>query len=92
MVLIRLAKKIFSCGGNLVKGHIYDAIEKKARTGKPFRECLEESLKKALAEDIHGSSHIYQNDKKNGKVKGTDEEIAKDKRKMSAMLNKHQKD
>lgn len=87
----RLLKKTL-LGGNIITGHIYDALEKKKKTGKNFRECLGESVKETFAEDLPGTSHLYQMGKNDGKVEGTIEQAERDEKKMQQMHEKHAKD
>ncbi len=47
-----------SFGGGLIQGHIVDALAKKAKTGKTFRECLGESVKETFTEDNPVTSHV----------------------------------
>lgn len=44
MRLNRLIGKGVLGGGRLIEGHIADALRKKEKTGKKFRDCLEESI------------------------------------------------
>lgn len=81
MGLKRLIKKVSFGGGSLIHGHICDAIEKKNRTGKAFKECLKESIKETFSEDLPGASHLYQMGKTEGKVEGTVEQAARDEKK-----------
>lgn len=92
MGLKRLIKKVSFGGGSLIHGHIYDAIEKKNRTGKAFKECLKESIKETFSEDLPGASHLYQMGKTEGKVEGTVEQAARDEKKMQDLHDKHESD
>lgn len=89
----RLLKKGFLGGGGaIIEGHIFDAIQKKKKTGKPFRECLEESVKETFTEDLPGTSHVYQMGKKDGRVQGTEEQAARDEKKMQELHKQHEHD
>lgn len=92
MGLKRLFKKGLMGGGDLVRGHIFDAIEKKAKTGKSFRECLGESVKETFTEDMPGTSHVYQMGKTDGRKQGTVEQAARDEKKMKKMRESHERD
>lgn len=81
--------------GGMIKGHIFDAIQKKKETGKSFRECLSESVKETFTdvketftEDMPGTSHIYQM----GKPQGTIEQAKRDEKKMQEMQEDHERD
>ena len=50
-----------------ILGHIDDAIEKKNETGKSFSECLSESIKETVTEDMPGTSQIYQMGRSDGR-------------------------
>lgn len=91
MGLKRLFKK-FVLGGNIINGHIYDAIDKKRKTGRSFKDCLEESVKETFTEDMPGTSHIYQVGKKDGRVQGTVEQAKRDEKKMQKLHEKHEQD
>jgi len=92
MGIKRLFKKNLLGGGDIVRGHIVDAIKKKRETGKTFRECLGESVKETITEDLPGTSHIYQSGHKDGKKEGTNEQAERDKKKMEEMNKNHEKD
>ncbi|MBS7347534.1 MAG: hypothetical protein KIG61_03865 [Muribaculaceae bacterium] len=79
-------------GTRIVEGHILDALEKKKRTGKSFNECLRESVKETIAEDMPGTSHIYNAGKKDGRVQGTVEQAERDKKKMGELQQNHERD
>ena len=82
MSIKRLVKKgILGGGGGLITGHIFDAIQKKEETGKTFKECLEDSVKETISEDLPGTSHIYQVGKKDGRIQGTIEQAKRDEKK-----------
>ena len=71
----RLIKKgLLGGAGGMIEGHILDAIQKKKETGKSFRECLSESVKETINEDMPGTSHIYQMGKTDGRKQGTIEQ------------------
>lgn len=75
MGFIRLIKKgLLGGAGGMIEGHILDAIQKKKETGKSFRECLSESVKETINEDMPGTSHIYQMGKTDGRKQGTIEQ------------------
>ena len=89
----RLLKKGFLGGGGaIIEGHIFDAIQKKKETGRPFKECLEESIKETFTEDLPGTSHVYQMGKKDGQVQGTEEQAARDEKKMQELHDQHEHD
>lgn len=67
--------------GGMIEGHIIDAIQKKKETGKSFRECLSESVKETITEDMPGTSHIYQMGKTDGRKQGTVEQAHRDEKK-----------
>ena len=88
----RLIKKGWLGGGNMITGHILDAIQKKKETGKSFRECLNESVKETFTEDMPGTSHIYQMGKTDGRKQGTVEQAKRDEKKMQKMQEDHELD
>ena len=89
----RLLKKGFlGGGGGLIQGHIIDALAKKKKTGKSFRECLEESVKETFTEDLPGTSHVYQMGKKDGREQGTVEQATRDEKKMQQLHEQHEQD
>ena len=93
MGLKRLIKKGFlGGGGSIIEGHIFDAIQKKKKTGKSFKECLEESVKETFTEDLPGTSHIYQKGKKDGRVQGTTEQASRDEKKIQELHKQHERD
>lgn len=92
MNLKRLMKKTLLGGGDLISGHISDAIQRKEKTGKSFRECLEDSIKETVAEDMPVTSHIYQMGHTDGKKEGTAEQAERDTKKMEDMQKIHDKD
>ena len=73
-----------------IEGHIIDALKKKKATGKPFRECLKESVKETITEDLPGTSHVYQMGEKDGRVKGTVEQAQRDKKKIQELVRNHE--
>ena len=87
----RLIKKGL-LGGGIIEGHIRDAIQKKNETGKSFRECLSESVKETVTEDMPGTSHIYQLGKNDGRKLGTVEQAQRDEKKMQQMREEHERD
>lgn len=91
MGLKRLIKKGL-LGGGLIEGHIMDAIQKKEKTGKPFNVCLKESVKETFAEDLPGSSHVYNIGEKDGRVRGTIEQAKRDKKKIQVLKDAHERD
>ncbi|MBR6311319.1 MAG: hypothetical protein IKR52_09015 [Paludibacteraceae bacterium] len=91
MGLKRLIKKV-SLGGGIIRGHIYDAIQKKKETGKSFRECLSESVKETVAEDMPGTRHVYKMGKTDGRKQGTVEQARRDEKKMQKMQEDHERD
>lgn len=70
-------------------GHIDDAIEKQKITGRKFSECLSESVKETIQEDMPGTSHIYQQGKKDGRVQGTIEQAKRDEKKFREQAERH---
>ena len=88
----RLIKKGLLGGGNMITGHILDAIQKKKETGKSFRECLSESVKETFTEDMPGTSHVYQMGKTDGRKQGTVEQAKRDEKKMQKMQEDHELD
>ena len=88
----RLIKKELLGGGNMITGHIIDAIQKKKDTGKSFRECLSESVKETFTEDMPGTSHVYQMGKNNGRKQGTVEKAKRDEKKMQKQTEDHELD
>lgn len=91
MGIKRLFKKTY-LGGNIVTGHVLDALDKRKKTGKKFRECLNESVKEILTEDLPGTSHLYQMGKMEGKKQGTIEQARRDEKKIKQMHQEHIED
>ena len=79
-------------GGSLIQGHIYDALDKKRKTGKSFKECLRESIKETIQEDMPGTSQIYRQGKLDGKLDGIAEQAQRDEKKFQNLQEGHQKD
>lgn len=92
MALKRLFKKSVFGGGSLINGHIYDALDKKRKSGKPFKECLRESINETIQEDMPITSHIYQQGKHDGKIDGIAEQAQRDEKKIKDIHDEHQKD
>lgn len=89
----RLIKKgLLGGAGSMIEGHIFDAIQKKKETGKSFRECLSESVKETITEDMPGTSHVYQMGKTDGRKQGTVEQAKRDEKKMKEMRKDHERD
>ena len=88
----RLIKKGLLGGGSMIEGHIFDAIQKKIETGNSFRECLKESVKETVTEDMPVTSHIYQMGKTDGRKQGTIEQAKRDEKKMQKMQEDHERD
>lgn len=89
----RLIKKgLLGGAGGMIEGHIIDAIQKKKETGKSFRECLSESVKETITEDMPGTSHIYQMGKTDGRKQGTVEQAHRYEKKMRKMQKDHERD
>lgn len=89
----RLIKKgLLGDAGSMIEGHIFDAIQKKKETGKSFRECLSESVKETITEDMPGTSHVYQMGKTDGRKQGTVEQAKRDEKKMKEMREDHERD
>ena len=89
MGLKRIFKKKLLGGGNLINGHVADAILKQKETGKSFRECLKESIKETFTEDTPGLSHIYRQGQLDGKKTGIAEQAQKDEIKFKDLHKKH---
>lgn len=87
----RLLKKTL-LGGNMIQGHITDALIKQRETGKSFRDCLTQSVKETVTEDLPGTSHLYGLGKKDGRVQGTIEQATRDKKKMQKQHEQHEID
>lgn len=85
-------ERIARGAGGMIEGHIIDAIQKKKETGKSFRECLSESVKETITEDMPGTSHIYQMGKTDGRKQGTVEQAHRDEKKMRKMQKDHERD
>lgn len=92
MGIKRLIKKTMFGGGNIVYGHVVDSVKKMKETGMPFRECLEESLKETITEDMPVAKHIYQMGKQDGHVQGTIEQAKRDEQKFQNLYEEHEKD
>lgn len=92
MGLKRLLKKgILGGAGEMIGVHIFDALQKKKETGKSFRECLFESVKETVTEDMPGTSHVYQIGKTDGRKQGTIEQSERDEKKMKKMREDHER-
>ena len=87
-----IKKGLLGGAGGLIEGHIFDALQKKKETGKPFRQCLEESVKETFTEDLPGTSHVYQIGKKDGRKQGTIEQPERDEVKMQRMHEEHERE
>ena len=83
-------KGLLGSVGSLIEGHIFDALQKKKETGKPFRLCLEESVKETFTEDLLGTSHVYQMEKTDGRKQGTIEQAERDGIKKQKMHKGHE--
>lgn len=93
MGLKNLLKKGILCGPvGMIEGHIIDALKKKKKTLKSFRDCLEESVKETITEDIPGTSHVYQMGRKDGRAQGTFEQAHRDEQKFKALHKQHEQD
>ena len=93
MGLKRLIRKgLLGGAGGLIEGHILDAIKKKTETGKPFRDCLEESVKETVTEDLPGTKHIYKMGEIDGRVKGTVEQANLDEKRIREIEDIHERD
>ena len=79
-------------GGGMFTGHVVDALKKKNDTGKPFMDCLKESIGETIKEDMPGTSHLYQAGKCDGKIEGTGEQAQRDERKFQEIHNGHELD
>lgn len=89
----RLMKKgLLGGAGNIIVGHIFDAIQKKKETGKSFRECLNESVKETITEDMPGTSHVYQMGKADGRIEGAVEQAKRDEIKILRIEEDHERD
>lgn len=92
MALKRLVKKTLLGFGNPIIGHLNDASLKQAKTGKSYWECLGDSIKETLTEDLPGTSHIYRSGYKDGKKDGTIEQAERDEKKFQTLHRKHEED
>lgn len=93
MGFMRLIKKgLLGGAGSMIEGHIFDAIQKKKETGKSFKECLNESVKETITEDMPGTSHIYQMGKTDGRMQGAVEQAKRDEKKIQKMHEDHERD
>lgn len=93
MGIKRLIRKgLLGGAGGIIEGHIYDAIQKKTETGKTFKECLAESVKETVGEDLPGTSHVYQMGKTDGRKQGAIEQAELDEEKMQKMCVDHEHD
>lgn len=93
MGLKRLIKKgLLGNAGGMIEGHIFDAIQKKKETGKSFRECLSESVKETITEDMPGTSHVYQMGKTDGRMEGAVEQAKRDEIKIQKIEESHKRD
>ena len=93
MGIKRLIRKgLLGGAGGIIEGHIYDAIQKKTETGKTFKECLAESVKETVGEDLPGTSHVYQMGKTDGRKQGAVEQAKLDEEKMQKMRVDHDRD
>ena len=89
----RLIKKgLLGGAGGMIEGHILDAIQKKKETGKSFRECLSESVKETISEDMPGTSHVYQMGKTDGRKQGTVEQAKRDEKIMQKKCEDHERE
>ena len=89
----RLIKKgLLGGAGGMIEGHIFDAIQKKKETGKSFRECLNESVKETITEDMPGTSHVYQMGKADGRMEGAVEQTKRDEIKILKIEEGHERD
>ncbi len=91
MGIKRLLKKTF-IGGGMLEGHIMDALQKHTKTGKPFMDCLEQSVRETITEDLPGTSYIYDMGKADGRAQGTVEQAARDEEKMKQMHETHEEE
>ncbi len=60
-------KRFLKKGGLLglgVPGHLIDAYKKQKETGKSYTDCLEDSVKETVCEDLPITSHLYSVGKK----------------------------
>ena len=85
-------KKTDYCIGGPIIGHIADAMEKQKQTGKSFKDCLFESVRETITEDMPGTSHIYKMGRKDGRVQGTTEQAKRDEKKIRDIHRKHEQD
>ena len=89
----RLIKKgLLGGAGGMIEGHIFEAIQKKKETGKSFRECLSESVKETITEDMPGTSHVYQMGKADGRMEGAVEQAKLDEIKILKIEEDHERD
>lgn len=92
MALKRLFKKTLFGGGNLIEGHIADALLKKKETGRSFKDCLKESINETFQEDLPGTSHIYQAGKAKGVKEGISRQARLDEEKFRQQAQAHDED
>ena len=92
----RLIQKTLMGGGldpiSAVIGHLEDAYHKKKVSGKSYSECLKDSVKETLYEDLPGTSHIYKAGHKDVRKKGIAEQAARDAKKIQDMNRLHKRD
>lgn len=87
-----IKKGLLGGAGGMIEGHIFDAIQKKKETGKSFRECLSESVKETITEDMPGTSHVYQMGKTDGRMEGAHEQAKRDEIKIQKIEEDHERD
>lgn len=87
-----IKKRLLGGAGAMIERHIFDAIQKKKETGRSFRECLNESVKETITEDMPGTNHVYQMGKTEGRKRGTVEQAKHDEKKMQKMREDHERD
>lgn len=88
----RFLIKNYLTPGGPIAGHIIDAFDKKDKTGKGFVECLKDSVKETVCEDMPGTSQVYREGHKDGRIQGTAEQARRDERKFRQMHDKHEAD
>ncbi len=88
-------KRFLKKGGLLglgVPGHLIDAYKKQKETGKSYTDCLEDSVKETVCEDLPITSHLYSVGKKDGRKQGTAEQAKRDEKKIEVINKQHEED
>ena len=82
-----LLKRKIVVGGSLVRGHVLDALKRKEKTGRSFRECLDDSIKETFSEDLPVTSQMSKND---DRILGSIEQAERDEKNMREMHESHE--